>query len=87
METKILSVTGPSISREVVLMLGHWKNLNILPKDNQDGGSVITKIDFQSSHCGSEETNVTRIHEDTGSIPGLIQWVKFQHCCGCGVDQ
>ena len=31
---------------------------------------------FWSSHCGSAETNPTRIHEDVGSIPGLDQWIK-----------
>ena len=48
-------------------------------------------------------TNPTSIHKDTGSIPGLIQWVKgvvllravvqvtdaaqIWHCCGCDVGQ
>ena len=31
---------------------------------------------FRSSHCDSEVTNPTSIHEDADSISGLIQWVK-----------
>ena len=33
-----------------------------------------------SSRRGEVETNLTRICEDAGLIPGLAQWIKDQHC-------
>ena len=37
--------------------------------------SLVLKRNIGSSHHGSVVTNLTSIHEDTGSIPGLAQWV------------
>ena len=37
---------------------------------------INKKICQGSSHCGAVETNLTGIHEDSDSIPGLTQLVE-----------
>ena len=38
--------------------------------------SSIKIIFLKSPYCGTAETKLTSIHEDSGSIPNLTQWVK-----------
>ena len=33
-------------------------------------------IDFRCAWCGRVEMNLTSIHEDDGSMPGLNHWLK-----------
>ena len=53
----------------------------IIKYHNNDSASLFLLLSYKcnlfwSSHCGSVVTNPTSIHEDTGPIPGLAQWVK-----------
>ena len=43
------------------------------------GDSKYFFIEYEKGQLGSShhaETNLTSIHKDTGSIPGLVRWVK-----------
>ena len=36
----------------------------------------VKNLSIRSSYCGAAETNLTSIHEDAVSIPGLTQWAR-----------
>ena len=43
-------------------------------------GPKQTNQKTRSSHHGSVEASLTSIHEDVGSIPGLLSELKIKHC-------
>ena len=50
-------------------------------------GRVFKKMSTGSSPCGSAETNMTSIHEEAGSSPGLTQWIEgYDVGRRCGSD-
>ena len=47
-----------------------------LDSGGREADTVQYKKQLGSFHHGSAEANLTGIHEDSGLIPGLAQWVK-----------
>ena len=54
-----------------------YASLCPIPLTRSDNILITSKLrPIGSSFCGSAEMNLTSIHQDTGLIPGLTQWVK-----------
>ena len=54
--------------------LSRWSSQH--SKVNASFVETVKPPSFWSSCCSLGVMNLTRIHEDAGSIPGLAQWIK-----------
>ena len=84
----------------LAIQIGVWSRSG-MPMRKQN--IILKKMKTRSFHCGSSIMNLTSIHEDSGSVLGLAQWVKdlallgvvvqvadvpwIPSCCGCGIGQ
>ena len=56
--------------KKAILLYKNWHiHFKLMEYSNKD-------FKCQSSHCGSVVMNLTSIHKNTTSIPGIAQWVK-----------
>ena len=64
-----------------------WKHGGIISSIFSDlkGMKSTLEKEMRSSHCGSAEMNLTRVHEVAGSIPSMAQWGQDPGGCGCDV--